>query len=409
MKAKAIIQILPLLLVGCNSTTTPSSEELLNKARNLHQRIVSIDTHTDTPLAFLRPGFDFGGNGNAKSSKVNLLKMEQGGLDAAFFAVFIGQDELSPEKYLEANQQAIEIFNAVRAEVSRHPNRSEIALKSSDAKRLKNEGKKAIFIGVENGYPIGTNLAIIEEYFNLGARYLTLCHTRNNQICDSSTDPNGPLHNGLSPFGFEVVRELNRLGMLIDVSHISDKSVLDCIKTSAVPVFASHSCARELSDTPRNLSDSMLVSIAKSGGVIQLCLLSDYIKKMEPYPARDSAQQALRIKYNNYRNLSPEVRQQAIADWYAIDDQFPPKLANVADAVDHIDHIVKVAGINHVGIGSDFDGGGGIDGCSDASQMVNITVELLKRGYSEKDIEKIWGLNFLRVMKHAEKFAMGFK
>jgi membrane dipeptidase len=153
----------------------------------------------------------------------------------------------------------------------------------------------------------------------------------------------------------------------------------------------------------------MLVSIAKSGGVIQLCLLSDYIKKMDPYPARDSAQQALRVKYNNYRNLSPEVRQQAIADWYAIDDQFPPKLATVADAVDHIDHIVKIAGINHVGIGSDFDGGGGIEGCADASQMVNITVELLRRGYSEKDIEKIWGLNFLRVMERAEKYALNLK
>jgi membrane dipeptidase len=409
MASKVLMSIIPLLLFGCKLATNSTDEELLKRARNLHQRIVSIDTHTDTPLAFLRPGFDFGGNGDAKSSKVNLLKMEQGGLDAAFFAVFIGQDELSPEKYIEANQRAMEIFDAVRIEVDRHPNRAEIATNSSDAKRLKNVGKKAIFIGVENGYPIGTNLATIEEYFNLGARYLTLCHTRNNQICDSSTDPDGPVHNGLSPFGIEVVKELNRLGMLIDVSHISDKSVLDCIKISAVPVFASHSCARALSNTPRNLSDTMLVAIAQSGGVIQLCLLSDYIKEMEPYPARDSAQQALRIKYNNYRNLSPEVRQQAIADWYAIDDQFPPKLATVADAVDHIDHIVKVAGINHIGIGSDFDGGGGIDGCSDASQMVNITVELLKRGYSEKDIEKIWGLNFLRVMNKAETYAIGLK
>jgi membrane dipeptidase len=409
MNTKVLMSFIALLLVGCKTATTPTDEELLNRAMKLHQRIVSIDTHTDTPLAFLRPGFDFGGNGNAKSSKVNLLKMEQGCLDAAFFAVFIGQDELTPEKYFEVHQRAIDIFNAVRAEVDRHPNRAEIALKSSDAKRLKEEGKKAIFIGVENGYPVGTNLENIVEYFNLGARYLTLCHTRNNQICDSSTDPDGAIHNGLSPFGFEVVKELNRLGMLIDVSHISDKSVLDCIKTSAVPVFASHSCARALSDTPRNLNDSMLVSIAKSGGVIQLCLLSDYIKKMDPYPARDSAQQALRVKYNNYRNLSPEVRQQAIADWYAIDDQFPPKLATVADAVDHIDHIVKIAGINHVGIGSDFDGGGGIEGCADASQMVNITVELLRRGYSEKDIEKIWGLNFLRVMERAEKYALNLK
>lgn len=330
--------------------------------------------------------------------------MEQGGLDAAFFAVFIGQDKLTPEKYTEANHRALEIFDAVNKEVNRHTNRAEIALWASDAARIKGENKRAIFIGVENGYPIGTDLLLIEKYFNLGARYLTLCHTRNNQICDSSTDPEGYVHNGLSQFGFEVVKELNRLGMLVDVSHISDSAVTDCIAASAVPVFASHSCARSLRDIPRNLSDTLIKAIAKSGGVIQLCLLSDYIKTPTPYPARDSARQALRIKYNN-RNLTPEERIEVFDAWHDLDKKFPPVLAAVSDAVDHIDHIVKIAGIDHVGIGSDFDGGGALNGCFDASEMINITVELLKRGYSEDDIAKIWGVNFLNVLKKAEEYA----
>lgn len=410
MKAhKSITLLLVLMLLGCNQSNTKSHEELLKKAKELHSKMVTIDTHTDTPLAFLRPDFDFGGNGNPKISKVNLKKMEQGGLDAAFFAVFISQDELTPEKYIHANAYALQIFDAVHKEVNRHPEQSEIALLASDATRIKNENKRAIYIGVENGYPIGNNLSLIEKYFNNGARYLTLCHTRNNQICDSSTDPEGYVHNGLSQFGFEVVKELNRLGMLIDVSHISDKAVTDCIAASAVPVFASHSNARSLRNIPRNLSDTLIKAIAKSGGVVQLCLLSDYIKTPTPYPARDSARQVLRIKYRNYQNLPPEVRQEALEAWYDLDEKYPPVLATVSDAVDHIDHMVKIAGINHVGIGSDFDGGGGISGCIDASEMINITVELLKRGYSDEDIAKIWGQNFLKVLTKAEEYAAKMK
>lgn len=400
-----VIAAAALFLSGCTAREV-SHEELLKRAIALHERMVTIDTHTDTPLTFLRPGFDFSGESNTTRSKVTLLKMEQGRLDAAFFAVFLGQDALTPQKYAEANERALQIFDAVHREVARFPEKVQLALSSSDIRTLKAAGKKAIYIGVENGYPIGTDISLLAKYFDQGARYLTLCHTRNNQICDSSTDPEGPVHNGLSPFGFEVIREMNRLGMLVDVSHISDKAVLDCLAASAVPVFASHSCARALCDIPRNLSDTLIKAIAKKGGVIQLCLLSDYIKTPAPNPKRDSAQTALRVKYNNYRDLDPETRKKAVEEWYALDEIYPQELATVSDAVDHIDHIVKVAGIDHVGIGSDFDGGGGIAGCNDAGEMVNITVELIRRGYSTADIEKIWGLNFLRVMKMAEAHAL---
>ncbi|MDX9852646.1 MAG: dipeptidase [Tenuifilaceae bacterium] len=393
------------LLSSCTSGSK-SQQELVALADKLHEEMVTIDTHTDTPLDFLREGFDFGGENNtARGSRVDLAKMEKGGLDAAFFAVFIGQDDCTPEKYAEVHQRALDIFSAVQKEVARFPNRAAIAVNPTDAQRLKKEGKRAIYIGVENGYPIGTNLALLEEYYNLGARYVTLSHTRNNQICDSSTDPDGPIHNGVSDFGKEVIAEMNRLGMLIDVSHISDKAFFDAVELSKTPVFASHSCARAICDNPRNLTDEMLLKIAETGGIVQMCILSDYVKTPEPNPARDSARAELQKKYGGFKNLSDSVRMIAYSEWHEINEKFPSKLATVSDVVDHIDHMVKVAGIDHVGIGTDLDGGGGVDGCRDASEMKNITIELLRRGYSEEDIKKIWGENFMRVFRKAQEFA----
>ena len=246
---------------------------------------------------------------------------------------------------------------------------------------------------------------MIGKYYELGARYITLCHTRNNDICDSSTDRGGPEHDGLSDFGVDVVKEMNRLGMIIDVSHISDEAFYDILDVSSAPVIASHSCARAMCDNPRNLDDAMLKKLAENGGVIQMCILSSYVKEPEPFPERDSARAALREKWGNFRNLNEEEMQQAREEYYALDRDYPPKLATVSDVVDHIDHIVEVAGINHVGIGTDFDGGGGVQDCYDVSQMGNITRELVRRGYSAKEIEKIWGGNFMRVFREVEQIA----
>jgi len=399
--------ILPFLavgLLGCGNRPLTDDTKLEERAKALHSKMVTIDTHTDTPLNFLRTGFDFSGENNtAIGSKVDLAKMEKGGLDAAFFAVFIGQRECTPERYAEVNARAMEIFNAIYATVKQYPSRAAIATTPDDVYRLKKESKRAIYIGVENGYPIGDDIGQVKAFYDLGARYITLCHTRNNQICDSSTDPDGPRHNGLSEFGRKVVQEMNRLGMMVDVSHISDKAFYDVLEVSKAPVIASHSCARAICDNPRNLTDELLRALAKNGGVVQMCILSEYVKKGEPNPARDSAYRALRTKWNNFRGLTPEQEKQATTEWYELEEKYPVKLATVADVVDHIDHMVKVMGIDHVGIGTDFDGGGGVDGCRDASQMYHITMELLRRGYSEKDIRKIWGENFLRVFREVEK------
>ena len=256
---------------------------------------------------------------------------------------------------------------------------------------------------MENGYPIGNDLSLIQTYYTKGARYITLCHTRNNDICDSSTDSTE--YNGLSEFGNSVVKFMNKTGMMVDVSHMSDKSFYDVIALSKAPVIASHSCCRALCDNPRNMDDAMLRALAKNGGVIQMCILSAYVKKQAPNPARDSAFASLRKKYQNFDNLSKAEMDNARRDWDALDDMYSQPLATVSDVVDHIDHIVKIAGIDHVGIGTDFDGGGGVTGCFDVSQMKNITIELLKRGYTIGDIRKIWGGNLMRVMKKVRKVA----
>jgi membrane dipeptidase len=401
MKLSLILLGIPYIGFGSN----PTDADLQKKAQKIHEKIFSVDSHTDTPLRMMQAGFDIGvrHDPNQDRSKVDLVRMKEGGLDGAFFAVFVSQGKRDPEGYEKAKNRALAIFDTLHAAISRYPALATIALSSGDAYILKKQGKRAIYIGMENGYPLGKDISLVRTYYDRGARYITLVHTKNNDLCDSSTDTIE--HDGLSPFGREVVAEMNRLGMMIDVSHASDQSFYDILAASKAPVIASHSCARAICNNPRNLDDAQLGALAAHGGVIQMCILSDYVKTPEPNPARDSARAAVRKKWNDFDGLSDQDMKQARKEWYAVDEKFPARLATVSDVVDHIDHIVKVAGIDHVGIGTDFDGGGGVTGCFDVSQMENITVELLRRGYSEKDIRKIWGGNLLRVMEEVEKNA----
>lgn len=336
-------------------------------------------------------------------SRVDLPRMEIGGLDAVFFAVFTGQGKRTPEAHKSVKEKAVEIFKTIHSHVEAWPGLVEIAYNSDDVKRIADSGKKVFCIGIENGYPIGDDINKVSKFYEYGARYITLCHTKNNDICDSANDEEE--FGGVSEFGKKVIAEMNRLGIMIDVSHISDKSFFDVIKYSKAPVIASHSGARALCDNPRNMSDEMIKTLAANGGTIQIVLMSDYLKTPVPNPERDSARTTVFSKYGEYSDLSDNEREQLHNELSEIDKKFPRKLASVKDAVDHIDHVVKLAGIDHVGIGSDFDGGGGIDGCQDAGDMGNITFELLSRGYSKEDIEKIWSGNLLRVWKAAENTA----
>lgn len=386
-----------------------SDSALTRKAKKIHEACITIDSHTDTPLRMMQPGFNLNERHDPRKeyTKVDLPRMKEGGLDASFFAVFVSQGPRNAEGNEKVRKRALLLFDTIQASVKRNSGEAVIAVTANDIIRAEKSGKRAICIGVENGYAIGRDLSLISTFYLQGARYITLCHTKNNDICDSSTDTTE--HHGLSSFGREVVTEMNHVGLMVDISHISDRAVEDVLDVSAAPVIASHSCAKALCNNPRNLNDTLLKKIAKKGGVIQMCILSDYVKTPPPNPPRDSARAAVRKRFNNFDGLTDEQMKEARKEWNAINEQYPPVLANVKDVADHIDHLVRVAGINHVGVGTDFDGGGGVNGCFDVSEMGNITLELVSRGYSERELKKLWGQNFLRVMKKVERVAEKYK
>ena len=400
---KIVLSTLISFLALTISLKAAKNPDINSRVERIHKKILTIDSHTDTPMNLARPGFDpsVRHDPNKEHSKLDFPRMKEGGLDAAFFAVFLPQGKRNEDANVKAKDRANLLFDTIFSVLKRNTAVAGLALCPADATKLKKEGKSAVFIGMENGYPIGNDLTLIKYFYEKGARYITLCHTKNNDICDSSTDSTE--FNGLSEFGKNIVTVMNRVGMMIDISHASDKSFYDVLSRTKSPVIASHSCARAICNNPRNLNDDMLRALARNGGVVQMCILSDYVKKPDPFPARDSAYAALRKKYRNFTDLSEEEMKNAHIDWDAFDEQFPEKPATVSDVVDHIDHMVKIAGIDHVGIGTDFDGGGGVTGCFDVSEMKNITKELIIRGYSDRNIEKIWGGNLVQVMKKVKR------
>ncbi len=402
-----ILTISVLVMILFSAFKPSRKETVEQKAARIHNSVFTIDTHCDTPMNLSKSDYNLAvrHDANLTDTKVDLPRMKEGGLDAQFFAVFLSQGPRTETGNAVANQKAFDIIKSIYKSVEASPELATIARTPEDGYAIEKTGKRAIYIGIENGYAIGHDLSMIEKFWQLGVRYITLCHTSNNDICDSSTDKKGAEYNGLSPLGFEVVKEMNRVGMIVDVSHISDSSLYDVLRVTKTPVIASHSCSRAICDNPRNLTDEGLRAVAKNGGVIQMCILSDYVKTPDPNAARDSARAALRLKYNNFTGLTPEQEKASWDEYRTVMKKFPQKLANVKDVVDHIDHIVKVAGIDHVGIGTDFDGGGAVSGCFDVSEMGNITLELVKRNYRESEIRKIWGGNFMRVFNAVLKWS----
>jgi membrane dipeptidase len=399
MSSRNISILLLLFLSACGT----EEEKLARMADKIHESILTVDTHCDTPMDFVDPEFDMGVR--HEDGCVDFPKMIEGGLHSEFFAVFTGQGQRNDSAFAKVHNDALYIFNAIHKNVEKNSSVAEIAYTAADAYRIKKNGKIAAFIGMENGYPVGVDIAKVKQFYDLGARYITLCHTRNNDICDSSNDPAGPENNGLSEFGKKVVLEMNKLGMMIDVSHMSDKSFNDVLDVTKAPIIASHSSSRALCCSPRNLSDDMLLALKANGGVIQICILSAYLKTMEPNPDMESKLTELRIKYGDYDTISTEERKnQMRAEYREIRKRYE-KLATVSDIVDHIDHVVQVIGIDHVGIGTDFDGGGGVEGCRNAAEVKNITIELLRRGYTKKEIEKIWSGNIMRVLRQVEEIS----
>lgn len=395
--------ILAAVLAFASFTThLPADDDpIVKKVRKIHKQVLTLDTHADAPIMMQQPGFDVGVAHDTKrdQSQIDFPRMKQGGMDAMFFAVYTSQGPRTDSGHAEAKRNALNQFDLIHKALKKYPNLAELATSPADAYRIKKAGKRAVFIGMENGYPIGNDLAMLKTYYDLGCRYITLTHFANNLIGDSSTDPDGPIYGGLSDFGKKVVPEMNRLGILIDVSHVADSTFYDALALSKAPVIASHSNCRALCDFPRNMTDDMIRAIAAKGGVVQVNFVSDYLKK--PSDAHRAAKTKIRMSRVG-KVATPDMETRIAAQSDSVSKLYASERASLSDIADHIDHIVKLVGIDHAGIGSDFDGGGGVNGLEDVSQIENLTAELVRRKYSEADIAKIWGGNLLRVLGQAK-------
>jgi len=405
VKASRLAVLLPIAaLAACMAQSRADADrDLAERARAIQDSVITIDTHDDIPGNFATPEVD----PLDAPRQVSLTKMKDGGLDVAFFAVFVGQTPRTPENYEAAKAAAMEKFDAIhRMAEKMYPGLIEIAYTPADVRRIHESGKLVAAIGIENGYVIGKDIGLVRKYYDLGARYMTLAHTRNNDICDSSTDPDGPEHHGLSAFGKKVVAEMNRVGMMVDVSHVSKECMMQATALSKAPVIASHSSTTAVANVPRNMDDEQLEAVKKNGGVVQIVAFDGYVK--EPVPEKRAAIDSLRQKLGltergAFRDMTADKRTVYDSEMAVIEKKWPR--ANVQEFVDHIDHAVKLIGIDHVGISSDFDGGGGVTGWDDASETRNVTTELVKRGYTTEQIRKLWGGNVLRVWSECDSLA----
>lgn len=426
MRRVIIPAVLSVCVVGlgaaCGQDPAPAApaasqsteEQLTATARGIHERVIALDTHDDIDPANFTAERNYT---QRLDNQVNLPKMVEGGLDASFFIVYVGQGPLTPEGYDQAYAQAIEKFDAIhRLTEEIAPEQIELALTAADVRRIAAAGKKVALIGVENAYPLGTDLSRVKEFYDRGARYMSLAHNGHSQFADSNTgERDGKwAHNGLSEAGRKVIAELNKWGVMVDVSHPSKESNLQAIALSKAPVIASHSAARALADHSRNLDDEQLEAIRKNGGVVQTVAFDSYVKVKPPdSPERADAIAKLRAELGvqgSPRGLSEAARAEYRTRMADIDKSFPPPpMATVSDFVDHIDYLVKKIGIDHVGISSDFDGGGGVEGWNGAEETFNVTLELVRRGYTEEQIARIWSGNLLRVMEEVQKTAQAIQ
>jgi membrane dipeptidase len=388
------------LLISSPAGAQTRDEQLWQRALQIHRRAIVIDTHNDVTTPMTNDDYDLSGTPPAPY-RTSIERMKQGGLTGEFFSLYI------KPWYVDhggAARRTLDMIDSVYRAVERHPRDLMIATSVADIRRAKRQRKIAALMGIEGGHAIEDSLPTLREFYRLGVRYMTLTWNNTNNWGDAGRGEKK--HNGLSDFGKEVVREMNRLGMLIDVSHVSDKTMSDALDVSKAPIIASHSSARSISDVPRNIPDDLLRRIAKNGGVVHVNFYSVFVdtKTVSPQSternARLKAQQdAIDEKYKN----DPERRAEE-SDKLEAANPLPP--LPISKLIDHIDHIVKVAGIDHVGIGADFDGANDMpEGAQDVSMLPNITYELLKRGYSERDIRKILGENFLRAFAEAERVA----
>jgi membrane dipeptidase len=405
----SVVLALVFALAACTNDPDPvATVQNPTDPRSLHAAALTLDTHVDIELNFATDAFD----PLDADAQVNLLKMQEGGLDAAFFIVYVGQTARTPENYARAQADALTKFAAIhRMTEELYPDRIGLAYRAADVDRLVAEGKLVAAIGVENGYSLGPELGMLDHYYELGARYVSLSHDGHNDLADSArpstTLGDAPAeHDGVSELGARAIRRMNELGIMVDISHASKQAALEAIELSAAPVIASHSSIGAVADHVRNLDDETLLALESNGGVVQVVAYGGYLK-VQPAEQRaslDALAARLGLTTPVDRATLPEhLRAPYAAGVAEIDARWPP--ANVQTFIDHIDYAVKLIGIDHVGISSDFGGGGGIVGWADARETPNVTTELIARGYSDDAIRKLWGGNLLRVWREVERVA----
>jgi membrane dipeptidase len=388
---------LPALFIA--ATAAPAAQPVTPQDRLLHERMLVLDTHLDIPMLFDREGWDFAARNRYEfdGSQMDLPRMEEGGLDGGFFVIYLGQGELTPAAYAEARDAALLRAAAIRRVVAENSDRIALATTADDAERLHREGRKIAFQSIENSWPLGEDLSLLNTFHKLGVRMAGPVHSRNNQFADSTTDT--PRWNGLSPLGRQWVTEMNRLGMLIDASHSSDAAFDQMLELSAVPIILSHSGPKAIFDHPRNIDDERLRRLAAKGGV--MFINSIFLVAHDSSPER----QAINRRHADWLNLSEAERAQLLADRAALDAVRPYTTADFDLYMRSLLHSVRVMGVDHVGLGADWDGGGGVIGMEDVTALPRVTARLRQEGFGEADIAKIMGGNLLRVMRQAEAYA----
>ncbi|MFC3441941.1 dipeptidase [Sphingobium rhizovicinum] len=409
MRTMLMMGAAPLSLFGVALLPLTAHAEapvVTKKDLSLHQRLITLDSHLDTPASLDLPGWSIEEEHGVHSdyTQVDLPRMKKGGLDGGFWAIYTGQGPLTVEGFRKARDFALLRGMSIRSMVAADPDNFVLATKASEAAPIAAAGKRIVYMSIENAYPLGEDITLLKTFYDMGVRVSGFAHFAHNQFADSSTDPSKkPRYGGLSPLGKELLKEMNRLGVVPDASHSSDQVLDDLLALSTTPVLLTHSGCKAVYDHPRNIDDEHLKALAAKGGVIQMNAYGAYLRASKPNPERQKALMALYGQMREDAKLSPEKRAELLAKRQEIDKHYPDTdRPTFDDFMAHMLHALKVVGPDHVGIGLDWDGGGGVVGLEDVVDLPKITAALLKAGYSEADLQKIWSGNVLRVLAAAD-------
>ncbi len=403
MKRLSIIGLVA-LLTACGEAATESEASTENMFESsLHSSLLTLDAHLDTPALFHRDSYDFSVRGSYYEDRTNadLPRLREGQLDGGFWVIYTAPGPLNKAAYIEARTSALLRQMSIRELAAKYENEVELAFVADDAERIHNAGKIVVFQSMENAYPMGEDLSLLEVFYTGGLRMLGLVHFRANQFADSSTDE--PIHGGLSELGKALVKEANRLGMIVDASHASDDALRDMMAVSTTPVILSHSGPDGVYEHARNVPDDLLIQLAESGGVVHVNAFPGYLEELTPSPERAAALAMLSEKYGaDYFAMSETQKAAYNAERAILDKEIPAPRSSFETYKEHLLYIIELVGVDHVGIGADWDGGGGVDGMSDVTMVPKITQALVDAGYSEGDIAKIWSGNVLRLLRDVE-------